>query len=738
MGTEALALSAAEATAAEKAEDLPETDPDNLAYVLYTSGSTGRPKGVMVQHRALARYLDWAVQAYGAAAGHGAPVHSSLAFDLTVTSLWAPLLAGRTVTLLPEDEGVEALASSVRPGADLSLVKLTPAHLDLLAQQVSPERVHGWTRALVVGGEALRGESLAFWREHAPQTRIFNEYGPTETVVGCSVYAVTAATDLTGPLPIGRPIAGARLYVLDRDLRLVPPGTTGELWIGGEGVARGYLGDPARTAERFAPDPFADEPGARLYRSGDLARCRAGGLLEYLGRTDDQVKIRGFRIEPAEIEAALLGHPAVREAAVGALADGAGYQRLIAWVTPREAAPAAAELREHLQRLLPAAMVPSAFVVVDALPLTPNGKVDRRALPAPEGAQLAGPAAAAAPPRDELEMRLAQLWEEVLDVRPVGVRSSFFELGGHSLLAVRLLALVRARLGRELPLAALFQAPTVEAMAALLREPGSGAQPRSVLVPIRRGAEGQQPFFCVHPIGGNVLAYAELAQRLDTMPFYGLQSPDPGEGSPASVEEMADRYLAAVREVQPAGPYRLGGWSMGGAVAYEMARRLAAAGETVELLALIDSAAPADRGVPPSDLDLLALFAGDLARLAGLQTADSGGLAGNTVAEALEDLAARAREAGLLPPGFDAAGLRRLFELFRVNFRAAAAYQPAASPVRLTLFRAGGREDGDRSLGWNGVAAGGLDIHAIPGDHYSILHGEGAAALAEELRRRLR
>ncbi|HZF08651.1 MAG TPA: amino acid adenylation domain-containing protein [Thermoanaerobaculia bacterium] len=436
-----------------------EVPPDHLAYVLYTSGSTGQPKGVMVQHRAVARYLDWAVRAYGVETGRGASVHSSLAFDLTVTSLWAPLLTGRTVTLLPEQDGVEALASSVCSEADLSFVKLTPSHLDLLAQQVSPEAVRGWTRALVVGGDAVRRESLAFWREHAPRTRIYNEYGPTETVVGCSVHEAPAGVSAAGSLPIGRPIDGTHLHVVDPEVQLVPVGVAGELLIGGEGVARGYLRRPDLTGERFVPDPFSGDSGGRLYRTGDLVRRLPDGDLDFLGRIDHQVKVRGFRIEPGEIEAELAALSGVSQAVVTLREDAPGDPRLVAYVASDVSADT---LRRSLRERLPDYMVPSVFVILETLPLTPNGKVDRKALRAPEW-QSAAPGYLA--PRTPVEEVIAGIWEELLKVERVGAQDNFFDLGGHSLLATRLVSRINSVFGGALSIRQVFDQPTVAGLA---------------------------------------------------------------------------------------------------------------------------------------------------------------------------------------------------------------------------------------------------------------------------------
>ncbi|SFR29124.1 amino acid adenylation domain-containing protein/thioester reductase domain-containing protein [Lentzea waywayandensis] len=349
---------------------------DNLAYVLHTSGSTGLPKGVGVTHGGFAGYVAWARAAYGLDQGTGSPLHSSIGFDLTVTSLFPALVAGRTVVLTDAD--VTGLAQVLRTGGQ-SLVKLTPAHLDLLGALLTPAEMAEATRRLVVGGEALSGQALRAWTEHAPGTVVVNEYGPTETVVGCCVHEVTAGDAPPGPIPIGRPIDNTRLHVLDDGMRPVPIGVAGELFVGGAGVARGYLGRPGLTGERFVPDPGA--PGERLYRTGDLVRYRPDGVLEYLGRGDDQVKVRGHRIEPGEIEMTLVRHPGISAAAVLAREDVPGDRRLVAYFVPD--GPPPRDVAEFLGRTLPSYMVPAHYVEMPRLPLTRNGKVDRAALPPP-------------------------------------------------------------------------------------------------------------------------------------------------------------------------------------------------------------------------------------------------------------------------------------------------------------------------------------------------------------------
>lgn len=461
----------------------------NLAYVLYTSGSSGRPKGVMVEHRSAANYLTWCAEAYDATGGRGAPVHSSISFDLTVTSLFGPLAGGSTVHLVPERDGVEGLAQALRARLGFSLVKLTPSHLRLLTAQLSADDARGGARALVIGGEALSGDELAFWRTHAPAVRLINEYGPTETVVGCCVHEVSPQDRGDGPLPIGRPVAGARLHVLDAAMALVPVGTPGELYIGGPGVARGYANAPELTAARFVPDPFTDEPGARLYRTGDRVRRRADGVLEFQGRLDDQVKIRGYRIEPGEVEAVLRDQPGVADAVVVMRGDGAA-RRLVAFVVAGEPIDTTA-LRAGCRARLPEYMVPSAVQILPVLPRSANGKIDHRALPSIDDARAAATSYAA--PRSDAERTLAGIWASVLERDRVGIDDNFFDLGGDSILVVQIASRAH-RAGLQISPNDLFDHQTIRELAAVatpaVADPGAAPgedRPRDVpLTPIQR------------------------------------------------------------------------------------------------------------------------------------------------------------------------------------------------------------------------------------------------------------
>jgi amino acid adenylation domain-containing protein len=650
---------------------------DHLAYVLYTSGSTGRPKGVMIAQRNLMAFADGLEKVLPSGDGLRFGLNASLAFDASVQML-VPLLCGHSLWIVPEEARRDAdrLAGFLRE-ADLHALDCTPSQLDLLLAAMDASGKP--PRLLLVGGEPI---SPAQARRLAllPGTRSLNVYGPTE----CTVEVTAGEIEETD---IGRPLGSARLRLLDAAGQPVPPGARGEIWIGGPQVGRGYLGRPDLTADRFRPDPFSGEDGARLYRTGDLSRWLPDGRIDLLGRADRQVKLRGVRIEIGEIEASLAAHPSVGEAAAD-LRDTPGGPVLAAWVTPAGSeAPDRRELRRWLRERLPEAMIPSSFTVLDALPRTVSGKLDRRALPAPERAGDGG----SVPPRDPVELRLAGLFQEVLGIAEAGVQDSFFDLGGHSLAAIRLAAQIRETFGISLPVASLFAAPTVEALARLLREGGEIAA--SPLVPLRDAGD-REPLFLVHPAGGSVFGYLDLVRRLEPgRPVYGLQALSPG---PADVGEVAERYLAEIRKVNPGRSWHLAGWSFGGLIAFEMARRLRAAGEEVASLALIDPPEVLDPS-DPSDFDESSL------------------------------LAAFAREPGI-PHDLDPGDLRRRFEIFRSHVAASRAFRPGPYDGPLDLIEAAERPE--PAATWRGLARW---VVVLPGDHYSLLAPPQVEALARAL-----
>jgi amino acid adenylation domain-containing protein len=570
-------------TAPVTAPVVPAVDPAGLAYVIYTSGSTGTPKGVAVTHGGLANYVSWAADAYGMAAGGGAPLHSSIAFDLTVTSVVVPLVSGSTVVVGASGDA-EGLSELLRDGGGFGLVKVVPAHLALLSESLTEEQVAGAARTWVVGGEALPGALVASWLERAPGSVVVNEYGPTETVVGCCVFEVSAGQEVGASVPIGRPIANTRLYVLDEALRPVPPGVAGELYIAGAQLARGYVGRAGLTGERFVACPYA--AGERMYRTGDLAKWSMDGLLEFLGRSDEQVKVRGYRIEPGEIEAVLAGHPAVAQAAV-IVRD----ERLVAYVVPVDGEGFPLEqVREQVAARLPEHMVPTAVVTLPALPLTTNGKLDRRALPAPaygdparESADRRGGSATA------LEELVCETFAEVLGVPAVWADDDFFTLGGHSLLAVQLVGRLQER-GFSTSIRNLFAAPTPAGLISRINLSSVSGSLRTML-PIRTQGT-HPPFFFVHPAGGLSWCYMPLARFVpDDIPLYGLQAPglDGETALSGSVQEMAAAYVEQIRAIQPTGPYHLLGYSFGGIPVHEIAVRLRAAGQEVAALVIMDA-----------------------------------------------------------------------------------------------------------------------------------------------------
>ncbi|HEX3482537.1 MAG TPA: amino acid adenylation domain-containing protein [Kofleriaceae bacterium] len=469
---------------------------DEPAYLMYTSGSTGRPKAAIITHGGLAGYLTWSAAAYGMTSGTRAAVSTSIAFDATITTLWSPLVAGATVVLLPEGGEIEALAELLQrdDGVDgVDVVKLTPSHIDGLRAHTGDAPRPGGARVFVVGGEQLLAEHVAWCQKVAPRARVINEYGPTETVVGCCIHEVAPGEAVPDIVPIGRPIDRTELYVLNPWLEPVPVGVPGELYIGGAGVALGYHLRPELTAEKFVAHPFA-RPGTRLYRTGDRVVWSADGSLRFLGRVDHQVKVRGFRIELGEIDAQLARHPAVREAVTVVRDAGHGRPQLVSYVVAAHPELTAEALRHDLLAQLPEHMIPAAVVFLPQLPLTPNGKVDRAALPSPAAARSGGE-----PPTTDLERELAAVWSEVLRKSPIGRDDNFFELGGDSILGIQLVARARER-GIELVPRQLFQNQTLAQLAAVARRDERTAVAQGPVTGPFALAPIQRRFFAEHPV----------------------------------------------------------------------------------------------------------------------------------------------------------------------------------------------------------------------------------------------
>jgi amino acid adenylation domain-containing protein len=696
----------------------------HLAYLIYTSGSTGQPKGVMIEHRSLANMVVFQGAEIGAGPGDHVLQFASASFDASIWEIAMALGAGACLHLAAPDalRGGEALADTLR--------RRRISHATLPASAVAslgaPERFAHMT--LIVAGEACPPMLAQSW---SGLHRFFNAYGPTETTVCASIHLCAPLAANT--VPIGRPPLNVRIYILDAHGQPAPVGVPGEIHIGGAGVGRGYLNLAELSATRFVPDPFGTEPGARMYRSGDIGRWNEAGEIEFLGRNDHQVKLRGFRIEPGEIEARLAAHEDVAEAVVVVREDTPGDRRLVAYVSADvDAGLDAQTLRRHLARGLPEYMLPAAYVILPALPLTANGKIDRRALPAPD--QAARPARAYAAPEGPVEQALAALWQDLLGLERVGRHDHFFELGGHSLLAVQLVAHVRRSLGIEAAVRDLFVAPCLAEFAAALGQHGSARRYAS-LVPIRP-AGALAPLFLVHPSGGEVAYVRALEPWLPPqLPVYGLAA----QGFAADtvpmrgVPEMARHYIAQIRQVQPNGPYRLGGYSGGASIAYEMARQLLDAGDSVAFLGLIDSRPGlgrdhAMRRDPIGEADTALRYVRNDAAPAVQAALDR--LATDGDVDAMVELAERH---GLIPAEVERPTLRRQLAIMNAQENALLDYVTTPLDVPATFFATAGTVHDAPDGGWGAFLGPRLRLAPLPGDHATVVKEPHVRALAAAL-----
>lgn len=710
--------------------------PHDRAYVLYTSGSTGQPKGVEISHSAIVNFLLSMQFQPGIRATDTLLAVTTLSFDIAGLEIYLPLITGGRVVIASREEVQDpASLMNLMQESGCTVMQATPATWRALIQA-------GWGGSprlkVLCGGEAL-ARDLA--EEMLPRcAELWNMYGPTETTVWSAVHRVTS---VAGSVPIGKPIANTQLYVLDAQRALVPPGAIGELYIGGEGLARGYLNREKLTHEQFVPSPFASD--TPLYRTGDLTRWLPGGIMQCLGRVDDQVKIRGFRIELGEIEAVLGSHPAVRQCIAVARQDPSGDKQLVAYFESSSGQPpTVSDLRAYLEKDLPAYMIPSAFVSMDKLPLTPNGKIDRKSLPAPAQSAIGQKDSAA--PQDPLEQMLAQIWSKALRVDHVGRHDNFFELGGHSLLAVRVVVEIEKLTNVRLPLAMLLQAPTIAELADFLRRQ-NWTPSWSCLVPIQPGGS-KPPLFLMHAHGGNVLEYYPLAHLLGPdQPVYAFQAQGLNgriEKEPR-LEDMAANYIAELRSLQPEGPYFLGGFCFGGLLALEVAEQLTAAGQEVALLVLIQTMHPeVMRFTPGTTIFQRAWYRANKRISLELENL-SHGRKGYIVerlryswdvicaqtAISVDRLTGREhRNPSQLPTLY----ILKLLE--KVHWKAIAKWVPRPYQGKVVLFRASKQLSGlmaDEYLGWKTLLNGNLEILEIPGHQQNLLRQPNVSYLANAL-----
>jgi amino acid adenylation domain-containing protein len=733
---------------------------EQLAYIIYTSGSTGKPKGVLIEHQGAVNTILDINRRFQVQAGDRVLAVCSLNFDLSVYDVFGLLAVGGTV-IVPQP----AIAPDLNEWSDLmrrhqvTVWNSAPPVMQMFAGHLvdNDRTLPASLKLVMLSGDwipvtlpnLIRGLKTG----NAP-TQIISLGGATEASIWSIFYAIEAIDSTWKSIPYGKPLANQQFYVLNDRLSPVAIGEVGELYIGGDGVARGYLNRPDLNQAKFIPNPFSTKPSARLYRTGDLGRYSPDGNIEFLGRIDHQVKIRGFRVEMGEIEVVLSQHPAIREAAILAQDDSTGNKQLVAYlVSDRDYSVNAAgsiveEVRSFLKEKLPAYMVPAAFVTLETLPLTPNGKLDRKALPVPDFSSQVSAATEAAfvAPRDETEQQLALIWQEFLGVASISMTDNFFELGGHSLLAVRLWSRVEKVFDRKLPLSTLFQAPTIAQLAEQLEQADSSeANLCPSLVTIQQGQthSSKPPLFCIHVLGRGLKFYRPMVKFLDPQQtIYGLSTHIAGEEFPSNrAVDLATHYTRQIRSIQPEGPYLLAGVSFGGLVAFEIAQQLKAQGQTVSLLALMDTRlATALKPLPKSErvaehwnqfsaLGWRYLLEKMVQQAAGRSRRFFAAVSDRYTRAAIKFCAATGRPLHEDWQDF-------LYE--EQNQRSTIGYFPQVYSGRITLFKAMDQKVGTSALlapelGWRDLAAD-LEIHHIPGSHLGMLQDPYAQVLGESLR----
>nr|AEU11003.1 NpnC [Nostoc sp. 152] len=725
---------------------------NNLGYVIYTSGSTGQPKGVAMNQLALCNLILWQLQNTSITSSKAKTLQfAPISFDVSFQEMFSTWCSGGTLLLIDSQLRREPLALlGLLQEQAVERVFVPFVALQQLAEvAVSNELVIDNLREIITAGEQLQiTPAISKWFGQLNGCTLNNHYGPSESHV-VTTFTLSNSVDNWALLPpIGRAIANTQIYILDECLQPLPVGVPGELYIGGVCLARGYLNRPELTQEKFISNPFGGSKGERLYKTGDLARYLPDGNIEYLGRIDNQVKIRGFRIELGEVEAVLSQYENVQVCCAIAREDYPGDKRLVAYLVPQsEKTPTVSELRSFLKSKLPEYMVPSAIVILESLPLTPNGKVDRRALPAPFNSNSSDTFVF---PRNTIELQLIQIWSKILKVDNIGVKDNFFDLGGHSLLAPYLMTQIKQQFDKDIPLAILFQHPTIEDLASLLQK-DSDASDGSPLVAIQPTGSNP-PFFCFPGAGGFPFYFYNLARCLGSnQPFYSFQ-PQNRDGELAGIrqiEDIATQYLKVIQTVQPQGPYFLGGHSFGGKVAFEIAQQLLRQGEVVALVAIFDTIAPiAQPEMEEMDDVQWLIQTAKLFQIGFTKDLDMDvdPLLSLALDEQFKYVLDYLKMLDILPPDADTTYLKRLVQAFKTDGKAHDKYVPQKfEPIAISLFRASESYQEksaalqqfeilqDLDWGWSKFSSEPLDVQFVPGNHVTMMNQPHVQVLAERL-----
>ncbi|MBF0398856.1 MAG: non-ribosomal peptide synthetase, partial [Desulfobacterales bacterium] len=654
-----------------------------------------------------------------------------IAFDASTFEIWGSLLNGARLIIMTSDKDSLLELGNVINRHKVSILWLTSSLFNLIVDE-SIEIILP-IKQLLAGGEELSVSHIQRALKYLPECRIINGYGPTENTTFTCCYPIER-TIYERSIPIGKPINGTIVYILDNHLNQVPIGIPGEIYVGGAGLAKGYLNRPDLTKERFIETSFG-----RLYKTGDLAKFLSDGNIEYIGRIDNQVKLRGFRIELGEIESVLCRHPYVRESVV-ILSNDNENKKLIAYITTRSEHPN--DLKTYLKKYLPDYMVPSSIVVINEMPLTPNGKIDRKKLSIYDNIKVDNKI----PPRNEIEMKMLHIWESVLASKTIGIFDNFFDLGGHSLLAVRLMANIYKEFNSNIPIAELFLNPTIAQLSELLLKSGyKESKEWSSLVKMRASGSGR-PVFWIGGIGGNVLYFYSLLRNLNTnRPFYGLQSKGlDGKTKPLySIEDIAKDYIEVIKTVSPKGPYWLGGHSFGGLVAFEMSQQLQKNGEETALLMIIDAIAPSSDINPKKEEKDDSAWLIEIADMISISENKKLNISYNDLLslspeEQLDYFNKRLIESGISFPYSNPKQVRGLLEVYKANAIALNNYQKPKDvyPVQIALFKAkesiaAKLNSDDETLGWQIYSKGKVNTHIIPGDHNTMMNEPNVSVLAK-------